>query len=101
MSPQAFQTIAAEIKGLNDYKIAKAAAAGGFTGNPNQFEGTWNQLITPTAFVLRHMPHADVAQFAKQLGGSPEGRAAAAQLSAEVKLLDVHGIYGLTVGSPR
>jgi hypothetical protein len=92
MSSQAFARVADQIQGLNDYKVAKNAAAADFQGTPTQFEKQWNAAITPTAFIVHRMSAADAATLAAALKKTPEGQATWQHILAGAKYADDNGL---------
>ena len=92
-SAAGFSKIADQLQGLADYKIAKSAASGSATGNPNSFEGSWAQHVTPLAFMVNRMSSADAQQLAAGLGQSQQGRALLKSLSTQMAYADQSGLF--------
>jgi hypothetical protein len=93
MVSQAFNRIADQQQGLNDYALAKAAAAANFNGRPAQFESEFNKNLTPGVFILHRMP-VEVAQVLMQrLKATAQGRAEWNRLLAGTKYASENGLF--------
>ena len=95
MSSQAFGRVMTQMGGLNDYAIAKSAAAASASGNPSQFEAVWNANVSPTPFIINRMSQQDAQTLATNLGKTAQGRAAWANIMAEMKFADQNGLFGM------
>jgi hypothetical protein len=74
MSSQAFSRVADQLQGINDYQVARNAAAANFKGNPSQFEANFNKNVTPGVFIVNRMSQADANALSMNLQKTPEGR---------------------------
>ena len=93
MSPQAFSRIADQTQGLNDYQIAKNAAAADFMGRPAQFEAQFNQNVTPGVFIVHRMSAPDAMTFKAALSATPEGRETWSRIMSGAKYANDHGLF--------
>lgn len=80
MSSVGFQRVADQLQGLNDYQIFKQQQSANWTGNPNQFESSFNQKVTPLPFIVQRMSTEDYAKFAGDLNKTPAGKAQLAKI---------------------
>jgi hypothetical protein len=107
MTEGGFKTAVAQMKGLNDFTIAKQRAAadwraanGGSMG-PNKsgkdFQATWNAQASPAAFVLHRMEQENpkgVDNLISTMQKTPEGRAALKNLRAQTSWAQSSGLFG-------
>lgn len=98
MSSQAFSRIADQSQGLNDYQIARNAAAANFTGRPAQFESQFNANVTPGVFILHRMSVPDAATFAHSLQATPEGRQTWSRIMSGAQYAQQHGLFDAVGG---
>jgi hypothetical protein len=91
MSPMGFSRIADQMEGLNDYQIARNAAAANFQGNPGQFEAQFNNVVTPGAFIVSRMPASDLQTFVAGLKQTAEGRATLSRIASGINYAKQQG----------
>jgi hypothetical protein len=105
MSADGFKQVASQLKGLNDFQIAKQQAAtawkadnGGSLG-PNKtgqdFQTAWNASASPAAFVLHRMEQEDPAavnNLISTMRKTPEGLAALKNITAQTRWASDQGL---------
>lgn len=96
-SPQGLREIGAELQGINDYNIAKAAASANADRreNPSVFESNWDQHASILPFILHRMSTPDAQTLAVNLNKTPEGRAQWANMVQQMQVLDQAGVFKL------
>lgn len=100
MSQPAFSQIADQLQGVNDFEIAKQAAADrwrarqGGDGTLAGFETDWNKNIGPAAFLVHRMQPTDLQAMAANLQKTPDGRAALAHIKTQMQYADASGLFG-------
>ena len=107
MSEGGFKVVASQLKGLNDFAIAKQQAASIFrranggslgpaNGNGPDFEETWNNSASPAAFVAHRLYSENPQQFqamVKNMSGAPGGATALKNLKAQMQWADMNGLF--------
>jgi hypothetical protein len=93
MSSQGFNRIADQTQGLNDYQIARNAAAANFTGRPAQFESQFNANVTPGVFIVHRMSVPDAATFAHEVTATPAGKQVWARIMSGAQYAQQHGLF--------
>jgi hypothetical protein len=102
-----FKQVATQMKGLNDFAIAKQQAAadwkaanGGSLG-PNKsgkdFQAAWNASASPAAFILHRMQQENPAGLQNLIGTmskTPEGKAALQNLKSQMTWANDQGLFG-------
>jgi hypothetical protein len=98
MSQQGFIQIANQMSSLNDYHIATQQAAQAWRNSHNGtldgFQATWQQQVTPAAFLAYRMSNQDMTTLRINLSKTAEGRAAYAHLQREVQFAQQNGLFG-------
>jgi hypothetical protein len=95
-SPQGTQMLFDQMQGIGDWVQAKSDAAGRLdkpTSSTNGFESTWNNTVTPTAFIAHRMSVPDFTAFRSRLSQTQEGRDLLGRIVTQMKFLDEHGLF--------
>lgn len=107
MSEGGFKAVATQLKGINDFAIAKQQAAadwrsanGGSLG-PNKsgkdFQATWNGNASPAAFVLHRMQQENpqaLQNLVSVMSKTPEGLAALKNMKTQMTWANDQGLFG-------
>lgn len=93
MSGQAFGQIADQMQGINDFTLAKNAAAANYQGTQPQFEADFNKNVTPLAFVVNRMSPADSLTFSNNLKKTEAGRQEIARIISSMQYADKAGLF--------
>jgi hypothetical protein len=107
MSEGGFKQIATQLKGVNDFAIAKQQAAadwraanGGSLG-PNKsgkdFQASWNANASPAAFILHRMQIENPAvlqNLVSTMSKTPEGLAALKNMKSQMQWANTQGLFG-------
>jgi hypothetical protein len=81
MSPLGIHSVIGELRGLNDYKVAKAQALNSWMGQHSNsalgFEDAWQSQppVTPYTFIISRMGQPERQQLFAKWNQTPEGRA--------------------------
>jgi hypothetical protein len=107
MTEGGFKTVVAQMKGLNDFQIAKQQAAAAWkasNGNSlgpsksgQDFQAAWNANASPAAFVLHRMEQENpqgVNNLISTMQKTPEGRAALKNIAAQSHWAESNGLLG-------
>lgn len=100
MSSQAFSRVADQLQGINDYQVARNAAAANFQGNPSQFEAQFEKNVTPGVFIVNRMSPADATILAQNLQKTPEGRRTWQGIMAGAAYANAHGFISPDASGP-
>jgi len=95
MARPGFNMIADSMGGLNDWKIAKQAAASAWRqqhGTLEGFSSDWNRNVSPTAFWVMRMPASDLQAVYAKLSQTKEGQAQLARLQSELSYLKANNL---------
>jgi hypothetical protein len=106
MSEGGFKQIASQLKGLNDFSIAKQQAAATWraaNGNslgPNKtgkdFQAAWNDNASPAAFVMHRMEQENpqaVNNLISTMRKTPEGVAALKNIASQTRWASENGLF--------
>jgi hypothetical protein len=107
MSEGGFKAVATQLKGLNDFAIAKQQAAadwkaanGGSLGSNKSgkdFQASWNASASPAAFVLHRMQQenpAGLQNLVSTMSKTPEGIAALKNMKSQMQWANDQGLFG-------
>jgi hypothetical protein len=107
MSEGGFKLVASQLKGLNDFSIAKQQAAanwraanGGSLG-PNKsgqdFQASWNSNASPAAFIIHRMQQENpdaLQNLISTMSKTPEGQTALKNLRGQLQTANDSGWFG-------
>lgn len=93
MSKPAFQQIADQMQGINDFTVAKNAAAANFQGTQPAFEAEFNKNVSPLAFVVNRMSPSDYVTFSNNLKKTDAGRQELAKIVNSMQYADKNGLF--------
>jgi len=101
MSPDGFRLVASQIKGQNDFSIAKQQAAGQWAASHGNslagFETDWNKNTSPAAFVFTRMSHENPViynQMVSNMGAQPGGKTVLKNIKGEMTWANQNGLLG-------
>lgn len=107
LSEGGFKEVATQMKGLNDFAIAKQqasadwkAANGGSLGankSGKDFQSAWNANASPAAFVLHRMQQenpAGLQNLISTMSKTPEGKAALQNMKSQMTWANDQGLFG-------
>lgn len=107
MSEGGFKQVATQLKGINDFAIAKQQAAANWkatNGNSlgadksgKDFQSTWNANASPAAFVLHRMQQENPAalqNLVSTMSKTPEGRDALKNMKTQMTWANDQGLFG-------
>jgi hypothetical protein len=107
MTEDGFKTAITQMKGLNDFTVAKQQAAADWkatNGNslgPNKsgkdFQAAWNASASPAAFVLHRMQQenpAGLQNLIATMSKTPEGKAALQNMKTQMTWANDQGLFG-------
>lgn len=96
MSPLGLQQVTGELKGLNDYSIAKLVAQNQWEetheGNLDNFEATFEQNISPYPFLVNRLPPQIKQNLFQHLAQTSEGRRELGLLRQQMQMIDESGL---------
>jgi hypothetical protein len=107
LSEGGFKQVATQMKGLNDFAIAKQQAAadwkaknGGSLGpdkGGKDFQASWNAQASPAAFILHRMQVENPAMLQNLIGTmskTPEGKEALKNMKTQLQWANDQGLFG-------
>lgn len=92
-SANGFKQVADQMQGVNDFQIAKNAAAANFQGSQPQFEAQFDKNVSPVAFIVHRMAPADYATFANNLKKTDAGKAELSKIISGMQYADQNGLF--------
>lgn len=96
-SAKGFGQIADQMQGVNDFVIAKNAAATNYSGaNKAQFESQFDQNVSPVAFIVNRMSPDDYATFANNLKKTDAGKQELNKIVNSMQFADKAGLFQST-----
>jgi hypothetical protein len=106
MSEGGFKQVATQMKGLNDFAIAKQQAAANWKAtngtlaadkSGKDFQSTWNANASPAAFVLHRMQQENpqaLQNLVSTMSKTPEGREALKNMKTQMQWANSQGLFG-------
>lgn len=107
LSEGGFKEVATQMKGLNDFAIAKQQAAAAWKANNSgslgpdksgkDFQASWNAGASPAAFVLHRMQQenpAGLQNLVATMSKTPEGREALKNMKTQLTWANDQGLFG-------
>jgi Transglycosylase SLT domain len=107
LSEGGFKEVATQMKGLNDFAIAKQQAAAAWKANnggslgPDKsgkdFQSSWNAQASPAAFILHRMSQenpAGLQNLIATMSKTPEGIAALKNMKSQMQWANDQGLFG-------
>jgi hypothetical protein len=95
-SPMGTIRVANQLRGMNDYQVAKVQAQGAWqsahNGSAQGFEADWQNKASPDAFLMYRMTPQDRQSTIQQLQGTEEGRATLKTLTGQMQYLKDSGL---------
>ncbi len=93
MTQGGIDTVLSELQGLNDWRVARAAAAAKWTGPQAAFNAQWTQTAPIFPFMVRRMSAADATAWAQNMAKTPAGKTYLRQIMGQMKTLDGQGVF--------
>jgi hypothetical protein len=95
---EAFEQIAAQWQGLNDFRLAKQQFASHYDGNPKDFNVNFNASLSPTSFMLNRLSQTPEGQQTMQgmlarAQQTPEGRLMAKRMLQQYQYAKSNGYF--------
>lgn len=97
-SAAAFNQVADQWQGINDYQIAKQTMQHGYLNHPQDFNTDFNANVTPHAFMLNRMAQSpqgqqDMDRMLRSMQETPEGRSTAASMLKGYEFAKSHNLF--------
>ena len=95
---EAFEQIAAQWQGLNDFRLAKQQFASNYDGKPKDFNVNFNASLSPTSFMLNRLSQTPEGQQTLQgmlgrMQQNPEGRLIAKRMLQQYQYAKSNGYF--------